>query len=88
MLFNELNTANEVTFHFLKNGEIISIHRTRDRILYPMPRVVRIFMCPVMAIVLQAIEDGRFTGDIIRDDDGDIIRIENIVRVAPVVIPE
>jgi hypothetical protein len=80
--------ANETTFHFLKNGELISIDRVRDRIVYPVPRVVRIFMHPYIARFLRMIEDGIFTADIIKDDDGNIIGFENIVRVAPVVIPE
>ena len=81
LLTNHLNSVNEATFHFLKNGELISINRVRDRILYPEPRVVRIFMDPMLALILQRIEDGRTTGDIIKDDYGNIIRIENIQAV-------
>ena len=77
---NELNTANEATFHFLKNGELVSITRTRDRILYPVPRVHSL-MCPDLARFLRMMEDGRFTGDIIRDDDGNIIGVQNIQAV-------
>ena len=48
--------ANEATFHFSKDGEIISIDRVRNRILYPEPKLHGIY--PSVALMLQKIEDG------------------------------
>ena len=48
--------ANEVTFHFLSDGEIITINTVRRKILYPEPQLLGVYSC--VALTLQKIETG------------------------------
>ena len=81
----ELSSANEATFHFLKNGELVSIDRTRDRVLYPEPRVVRMFVPPMEAMLLQMREDGYILESVAIDNEGNmqirVIDSEGNVRI-------
>ena len=61
-----LNSAfleDKATFHFLKNGELISIDRVRDRIVYPEPRLSHRNVSESETLMLQMIEDGRMVVD-------------------------
>ena len=71
---NALNIAfseDKATFHFLKNGELVSFNRVRNRVLYPEPRVSRHIVSEFDFLMLQAIEGGYLVVDsITTEPDG------------------